>query len=146
MERILTPEIVAEQIKDGIADSKAFQKCSYITPEGKMLRIYEHYEVIRWLVQVKQLVPCNPDAEQLLSELGYVRYSYIGYLTLPDLPLNSDQYETLELVLSNILKYRDTISVQIQSQPRLYVNYDLEDIPNIIRKIKLYYSSGKLYP
>lgn len=67
-------------------------------------------------------------------------------MTLADKKPTKDQYKALELTLINIAKLRDTMSVQIQSQPKVYVNYPLDDIPNIIKKIKLYYSTGKLLP
>ncbi len=145
MDKILTNEIVEEVINIRLPSTNDFQKCSFILPNGKYLRMFEHYEAYRFLV-VEELVPCVPDAEQLLSELGWVRYSWIGYLTLPDKALTRDQYKSLENVLMEISKLRESISVQIQSNPRFYINYQLDDIPNIIRKIKMYYKLGKLLP
>ncbi len=145
MDKILTNEIVEEVINIRLPSTNDFQKCSFILPNGKYLRMFEHYEAYRFLV-VEELVPCIPDAEQLLSELGWVRYSWIGYLTLPDKALTRDQYKSLENVLMEISKLRESISIQIQSNPRFYINYQLDDIPNIIRKIKMYYKLGKLLP
>ena len=125
--------------------TKEYQKCSFILPDGKFIKLFEHYEAYRFLV-IQGLVACVPDAEQLLSDLGYVRYSWVGYLTLPDKKLTAEQYKSLELVLIHISKLKDTISVQIQSQPKFYLNFDLSDIPNIIDKIKLYYATGNLLP
>lgn len=145
MDKILTNEVVEEVINLRLPITTEFQKCSFILPNGKYLKMFEHYEAYRFLV-VEELVQCIPDAEQLLSDLGWVRYSWVGYATLPDKKLSSDQYKTLEEVLININKYRDNICIQIQNQPKFYINYNLDDIPNIIRKIKLFYKLGKLLP
>ena len=67
-------------------------------------------------------------------------------MTLPDKKLNKEQYKTLENVLVEIARTRDEISVQIHSQPKFFINFPLDDIPNIIRKIQLYYSAGTLLP
>ena len=95
---------------------------------------------------MEDLVPCIPDAELLLSQLGWVRYSYVGYLTLPFTKLTDEQYKALELVLTLISSYRDEISIQLQDNPRFYLNYKLDDIPYIIDRIKLYYVNGQLLP
>lgn len=145
MDKILTNEVVEEVINLRLPITTEFQKCSFILPNGKYLKMFEHYEAYRFLV-IEELVQCIPDAEQLLSDLGWVRYSWVGYATLPDKKLSSDQYKTLEEVLININKYRDSICIQIQNQPKFYINYNLDDIPNIIRKIKLFYKLGKLLP
>lgn len=145
MDKVLTNEIVEEILSIRLPLTTEFQKCSFILPDGKYLKMFEHYEAYRFLV-VEELTPCIPDAEQLLSELGYIRYSWVGYLTLPDKPLSLEQYRSLETVLINISKLRDSISIQIQSNPKFYMNFNLDDIPNIIRKIKLYYTSGELIP
>lgn len=145
MDRVLTNEIIEEVLAVRLPLTEDFQKCSFILPDGKFLRLFEHYEAYKFLV-VEDLVPCVPDAEQLLSDLGYVRYSWIGYLTLPDKKLNAAQYKALEFVLVNISMLRDEISVQLHNNPRFYLNYKLDDIPNIIKKIKLYYTTGELLP
>lgn len=145
MDRVLSNEVVEQLLDVRLPKTKEFQKCSFITPDGQFYKLYEHYEAYKYLV-VNQLVSCIPDAEQLLSDLGYIRFSWIGYLTLADKAPNSEQYKALELVLINIAHFRDSISIQIQSQPRFYLNFDLTDIPNIIRKIKLYYKTGNLLP
>ena len=46
----------------------------------------------------------------------------------------------------NIAQYRDDISIQIQDNPRFYLNFNLDDIPYIIERIKLYYNNGQLLP
>lgn len=145
MEKVITNAAVEDIINTWLPITDEFQKCSFILPEGKFITMSEHYELYRALL-LKQLVPCIPDAEQLVSELGYLRYSYIGYLILPDKKLTKQQYKALELVLMEISKYRDEISVQIQQDPKFYINYSLKDIPYIIEKIKRYYSSQELLP
>ena len=145
MEKVLTNEIVEEILTLRLPSTDEYQKCSFILPNGKYLEMFEHYEAYKFLV-VEGLVPCIPDAEQLLSDLGYIRYSWIGYITLPDKPPNSVQYSSLELVLIQISALRDSISIQLHSSPKVFLNYDLDDIPNIIRKIKLYYKMGDLIP
>lgn len=148
MDKVLNNDIVAEMLDLRLPKTNKFQKCSFILPDGNFYEMYEHYEAYRYLV-MEQLVPCMPDAEGLLSELGYIRYSWIGYLVLTDKAPTSEQYKALELALLEIARLRgtnDNISVQIYSQPKFYMNYGLDDIPNIIRKIKLYYKTGKLLP
>ena len=145
MDKILTNEVVEEVLSERLPITKDFVRCSFITPDGKYLRMIEHYEAYKFLV-VQELIACIPDAEQLLSDLGYIRYSWIGYMTLPDKKPTTEQYKAIENVLINISKFRDEISIQIQNQPRFYLNFSLDDIPNIIKKIKMYYSTGKLLP
>lgn len=145
MDRVLNNEIVEELLNLRLPKTKKFQKCSFILPDGDFYEMFEHYEAYKFLV-VEQLVACIPDAEQLLSDLGYIRFSWIGYLTLPDKAPTSEQYKSLELALLEIARLRDSISVQIHSQPKFYMNFSLDDIPNIIRKIKLYYKTGNLLP
>lgn len=145
MEKTLTNEVVENVLNSWLPLTDNFVKCSFITPTGKFIEIVDHYEVYRALL-IKQLVPCIPDAEQLLDELGYLRFSYIGYMILPTSKLNKQQYKALELALVEISKYRDEISIQLASDPKFYINFNLKDIPNIIRKVKLYYSSGELLP
>lgn len=145
MDKVLNDHIVEEMLTMRLESTLEFQKCSFILPDGKFLKMFEHYEAYKFLV-VEQLVPCIPDAEELLSDLGYVRYSWIGYLTLPNKPLNKKQYQSLEYALIEISKDRDQISVQIHNNPKFYMNFDLKDIPNIIAKIKYYYASGDLLP
>jgi hypothetical protein len=146
VERAVSNSVIEEIISTWLPITNDYQKCSFILPNGKYVKIQDHYEVYRALVVDRQYVQCIPDAEQLLSELGYVRYSYIGYMTLPDKKLNKEQYKTLENVLVEIARTRDEISVQIHSQPKFFINFSLDDIPNIIRKIQLYYSAGTLLP
>lgn len=148
MEKILTNETVEEKLDLCLPKTKEFQKCSFILPDGNFYKVYEHYEAYKYLV-IEQLVPCMPDAEALLADLGYIRFSWIGYLVLTDKAPTSEQYKSLELALIEIARLRgkdDIISVQLYSQPRFYMNYGLDDIPNIIRKIKLYYKTGNLLP
>ena len=146
MEQILNGKIVEEILEARFPTSDKFQKCSFINPEGKFLVLsMEHYEAFKWLV-TEQLVQCIPDAEELLNELGYIRYSYIGYLTLSDKEPTEEQYKTLEYTLFEMQKYRRVISLQIANKPKFYLDVDLEDnIDNIIKAIKRYYKRGKLY-
>lgn len=146
MEKVLTNQIIEEVLTNRLPLSNEYQKCSFILPSGKFLIMDEHYEAYKFLV-VQGLVQCIPDAEQLLSDLGWVRYSWIGYVTLPDKNLNSTQYKSLEIALMNIANSgRTEISLQLQSNPRFYQNFNLDDIPYIIKRIKLYYKIGKLMP
>lgn len=146
MEQILNEKIVEEILEARFPTSDKFQKCSFINPAGKFLVLnMEHYEAFKWLV-TEQLVQCIPDAEELLNELGYIRYSYIGYLTLSDKAPTEEQYKTLEYTLFEMQKYRRVISLQIANKPKFYLDVDLEDnIDNIIKAIKRYYKRGKLY-
>ena len=145
MDKVLNSQIVGQMLDMRLPKSKEFQKCSFIIPDGQFYVLYEHYEAYKYLV-VNQLVPCMPDAEELLSDLGYIRYSWVGYVMLANKEPTYEQYKSLELALVEIAKYRDVVSVQIQKDPRFYMNFDLTDIPNIIKKIKLYYTTGNLLP
>lgn len=145
MERILSEEVIEEVLTARLPVTSRFQKCSFILPDGLFYRMTEHYEAYKFLVATGY-VSCIPDAEQLLSDLGFIRFSWIGYMTLADKAPTNSQYKSIELALINIAKFRDDISIQIQSQPKFYMNFNLDDIPNIIKKIKLYYATGKLLP
>lgn len=141
MEQVISANVVKDILSLKLPITDEFQNCSFIMPDGKFLKIFEHYEVYKFLV-VEQLVQCIPDAEQLLNDLGYIRYSWIGYLTLPTEKPTDEQFKSLELVLINISKYRDKISLQLHNQPKFYSDYDLDDIPYILKKIKMYYDKG----
>ena len=143
MEKILTNETVAECLSLRLPATTEFQKCSFILPDGRFYKMFEHYEAYKFLV-VEQFVSCIPDAEQLLSDLGYIRYSWVGYITLADKEPTKEQYNSLELVLVELSKLRDSICVQIHKDPRTFVNFDLNDIPYIIKRIKHYYKTGSL--
>lgn len=141
MEKKFNNETVEEIISLRLPKTKEFQKCSFITPDGQYLIMYEHYEAYKFLV-VEELVNCIPDAEFLLSELGWLRFSWIGYLTLPTKNLTKAQYDTLEEALIEISRFRDTICIQEQSNPKFYLNMSLSDIPEIIKSIKYFYATG----
>ena len=145
MDKILTDKVVEEILSNRLPITTTYQKCSFILPSGKFCKMFEHYEAYQYLV-TSGLSPCVPDAEQLLSDLGWVRYSWVGYLTLPDKKLTKEQYVALEAVLTHFCKTRDEVSVQIQSQPRVYVNYLLNDIKHIVKNIKSFYKTGTLLP
>lgn len=145
LEKVLSDEVVEEILSLRLPLTDKFQKCSYILPDGKFLKMEDHYEAHKFLVS-QDYVSCPPDAEQLLSDLGYIRYSYIGYMTLANKKPTREQYKSLEVVLMNIAKFRDEISVQIQSQPKFYMNFNLNDIPHIIDRVKWYYQGGTLLP
>ena len=146
MEKTISAQVVQEILEERFPVSSFFQKCSFITPKGKFLVIQqEHYEAFKWLV-TEELVQCIPDAEELLNELGYIRYSYIGYITLSDKEPTERQYKALEHLLYEIQKYRRIVSLQLANNPKFYLDVDLEDnVDNIINIIKRYYSRGELY-
>lgn len=146
MDKVLSNEVVADVLSMRLKLTKVWQKCSFILPDGRFVKLIDHNDAFKFLV-AEGLCPCVPDAEILLSDLGYVRYSYMGYITLPEKPLTLEQYKSLEITLMNLEKYcltKDAVSVQLQNQPRVYVNYPLDDIPYIIERIKYYYKTGKL--
>jgi len=145
MEKTLTPKVIEEILEIRFPITDRFQSCSFINPKGKFLCLSrEHYEAFKWLV-TEQLVQCIPDAEELLNELGYIRYSYIGYVTLSDKEPTKSQYEALEYALYEIQKYRKIISLQLANNPKFYLDVDLEEnVDNIIKMIKRYYKKGEL--
>lgn len=145
MEKILTKEAIEDVLKVRFPTTERFQACSFINQEGNFLVLdREHYEVYKWLV-TEQLVQCIPDAEELLNELGYIRFSYIGYITLSDVEPTDEQYKALEYTLMEIQKYRRIISLQLANKPKFYLDVDIENnIDNIISMIKRYYKRGEL--
>lgn len=143
MQKTFTDTLVSEMLALRAPAVKTFQKCSFITPSGKFFKIVEHYEIYKFLV-IEGLVPCIPDAEELLDSFGYIRYSWIGYMTLSTKTPTAAQYDAIEYALVEISKYRDSICIQLQASPRDFVNYDLDDIPYIIDRIKKYYELGRL--
>lgn len=145
MEKTLTPKVIEDILKERFPITDRFQRCSFITPSGQFLAIQqEHYEAFKWLV-TEQLVQCIPDAEQLLNELGYIRYSYIGYLTLSDIEPTKEQYQAIEYTLLEMQKYKTVVSLQIANNPKFYLDVDLENnLEHIMKMIKNYYKRGKL--
>lgn len=143
MQRILNDEVIEEVLALRLPITDKFQKCSYILPSGKFLEMEDHYEAHKFLV-AEDYVSCPPDAELLLSDLGYIRYSYIGYVTLANKAPTKEQYNSLEMALIKISEYRDEISLQIQNQPKFFVNMPLNDVPYIIGRIKYFYKTGIL--
>ena len=145
MEKTLTIEVIEEVLSIRFPTTIQFQVCSFIDPHGKFLCVdREHYEVSKWLV-TEQLVQCIPDAEELLNDLGYIRYSYIGYVTLSDKEPTEEQYKSLEYALHEIQKYRRVISLQLANNPKFYLDVDLENnIDKIMLSIKRYYKQGEL--
>lgn len=145
MEKTLTLKVLEEILDVRFPTSSHFQKCSFIDRKGNFLVLdREHYEVFKWLV-TEQLVQCIPDAEELLNELGYIRYSYIGYVTLPDKEPTKAQYDALEYCLLEIKQYRRVVSLQLANNPKFYLDIDLEDdIKHIMGIIKAYYQKGEL--
>ena len=143
MEKVLTDEVVQEVLEMRLPITDEFQNCSFILSNGKFLKLYEHYEAYKFLV-IEELAGCIPDAEQLLNDLGWIRYSWIGYMTLSTKEPTKEQYDSIELALVKISSYRDKISIQIHNDPKFYLDFDLDDIPHIMKSIKRYYKSGKL--
>ncbi len=145
MQKTITEEIIGEVLSARFPKTDRFQLCSFIAPDGQFLCLdREHYEAFKWLV-TEQLVQCIPDAEELLNELGYIRYSYIGYVTLSDKQPTKTQYKSLEYALFEMQKYRRIVSLQIANRPKFYLDVDLEDnIKNVIKAIKRYYKEGEL--
>lgn len=146
MEKTISAHVIEEILEQRFPVSNYFQKCSFITPQGKFLVIQqEHYEAFKWLV-TEQLVQCIPDAEELMNELGYIRYSYIGYITLSDKEPTKKQYEALEYLLYEIQRYRRVISLQLANNPKFYLDVDLENnVKSVMNTIKQYYKKGDLY-
>lgn len=145
MEKTFTPEVIEDVLKERFPITERFQKCSFITPDGKFLAIQQdHYEAFKWLLN-EQLVQCIPDAEELLNELGYIRFSYIGYLTLSSKEPTKEQYEAIEYALLEIRRYRSIISLQLANNPKFYLDIDLDgDFKPIMQIIKRYYKKGVL--
>lgn len=143
MQRILNDEVIEEVLSLRLPLTDDFQKCSYILPDGKFLEMQDHYEAHKFLV-AEDYVACPSDAEVLLSDLGYIRYSFVGYVTLANKKPTKEQYKSLEMALIRIKDYRDEISIQIQNQPKFFINMSLDDIPYIIKRIKHYYTTGTL--
>ena len=90
MDKVLSDLVVEDILKIRLPLTKIYQKCSFILPDGRFMKMYEHHEAYQFLV-AERLCPCIPDAEHLLSDLGYLRYSWIGYMTLPDKPTSKNQ-------------------------------------------------------
>lgn len=145
MERVLSAEVIKDVLTQRFPSTCEFQYSSFITPEGKFIKLhFDHYDVYRWLV-VEQFVQCIPDAESLLNELGYIQYSYVGYITLPFIEPTAAQYKTLPYCLKELRKYRSTVSIQVANNSRYYSIIDLsEDTQAIVDLIKTYYKEGEL--
>ena len=69
MKKVLDNKAVEDVLNLRLPTVEEFQKCSFILPSGKFLKLEEHYEAFKFLV-VEGLSPSIPDAELLLAQLG----------------------------------------------------------------------------
>lgn len=146
MQRVIALDTIQEILEYRFVMSPDFQPVSFITPGGEYVVLHEdHHEAYQWLV-VEQFVQCIPDAESLLSELGYIPYSFIGYLTLAYKEPTPKQYETLRRCLYDLCLYKQQICIYVSNNTRYSLELKLNPttVESIIKRIKKFYSKGVL--
>ncbi len=142
MERNFKLDVIDSILKEKLLLSDELVRCSYLTPDGKYLNIQDHYEVHRYLV-LEGISQCPSDAEQLLSDLGFIRFSWIGYITLATKEPTNEQLTQLCLIIDYISKHRDELSLQIQAMPQYYEMFDTKDMEGILKSIKNHYKNKR---
>lgn len=135
MERILNDSIIQELIESKLQTTTEYRRCSYISREGKILDIIDHSDVQK-LLMAMNLADCSSFADWLLLDLGYVKYSWIGELVLPNKGVTKEQLCLLPKILVNIKKYRDEIAIYIQDKPNINFTMSLDNIDDILVLIK----------
>lgn len=135
MERVLNDSIIQELIESKLQTTTEYRRCSYISREGKILDIIDHSDVQK-LLMAMNLADCSSFADWLLLDLGYVKYSWIGELVLPNKGVTKEQLCLLPKILVNIKKYRDEIVIYIQDKPNINFTMSLDNIDDILVLIK----------
>ena len=123
--------------------------CIFITPEGTYLnlfpRIFSHDKLCDW-VDKEGYGPTTKQAKWFSDNLGYVRCRNTRGLCLIELPATctAAQLEALHMWIE--AKVTDT-TLDVGTADGQYKSYSLQDMlpEDIIKRIKRYYSSGKLY-
>lgn len=135
MERVLNDSIIQELIESKLQTTTEYRRCSYISREGKILDIIEHRDVQK-LLMAMNLADCSSFADWLLLDLGYLKYSWIGEITLPSRGVTKEQLCILPKILVNIKKYRDEIIIYTQDKPNINFTMPLDNIDDILVLIK----------
>jgi hypothetical protein len=123
--------------------------CIFITPEGTYLnlfpKIFSHDKLCDW-VDRSGYGPTTKQARWFSDNLDYVRCRNNRGLCLIELPakITASQLDALQVWLETKVS-DDTLDVGTTDGQ--YKSYNLQDMlpEDIIKRIKRYYSSGKLY-
>lgn len=135
MERVLSDSIIEELLESKLQTTTEYRRCSYILPNGKILDIVDHNDVQK-LLMAMNLADCSSFADWLLLDLGYLKYSWIGEITLPSRGATKEQLCMLPKILVNIRTYRNEITIYIQDKPNINFKVSLENIDDILVLIK----------
>jgi hypothetical protein len=123
--------------------------CIFITPEGTYLnlfpKIFSHDKLCDW-VDRAGFGPTTKQARWFSDNLDYVRCRNNRGLTLIELPAKITVAQLDALLVWIETKVNDT-TLDVGTPDDQYKSYDLQSyLPeDIIKLIKRYYSSGKLY-
>lgn len=124
--------------------------CIFIAPNGKFINIYpeldDHEDLCYWLEE-KGFENIVEDAEWFVDEFQYIRCRNSPHLCFVELPLKSvtpSQLYALEEWLENRVSC-DNIQIHILNGEWKKYNLDEYFPEDIIKIIKRFYSSGKLY-
>jgi hypothetical protein len=123
--------------------------CIFITPEGTYLnlfpKIFSHDKLCDW-VDREGYGPTTKQASWFSDNLGYVRCRNNHNLCLIDLPATCTAAQ-LEAIQKWIETKVADIKLDVGTTDGQYKTYDLQELlpEDIIKRIKRYYSSGKLY-
>lgn len=123
--------------------------CIFITPEGKFINLYplllDHNKMCDWVNRLGY-GPREWDATWFTDELGYIRCrndAVMCYITLSANITNKQTYAVQDWLEQGMRLKR----IDINAPGDIFKTYSLDDYfpEDIIKLIKRYYSSGKLY-
>ena len=123
--------------------------CVFITPEGKFINLYpfllDHNRLCDW-VNRAGYGPIDWDAIWFTDELGYIRCrndTMMCYITLPA-NITSKQTYAIQDWLEQEIKLKH---IDINAPDDIFKTYNLDEYfpEDLIKIIKRFYSSGKLY-
>lgn len=125
--------------------------CIFIAPDGNFIKIYpkldDHEDLAYWLEEIGfDEDTVVEDAEWFVDEFNYVRCRDSQWIPLIQCPekITSNQLISLEEWLENHVDAGVELEVTCGDQIKRY-NTDDYFPEDIIKNIKRYYSSGKLY-
>lgn len=163
MKRYIKSSVDSSNIDDAI--KKAFGSdspstgCSFIARDGKFINIYPkldvHEDLCYWVTDNLGVEIKYPDEEYFINAFGYIRLRSdpnMMIIELPEFaPSNSQWYSLQDWLDYCQEKYRRRVTLDISvygSFTEVNVQYDFGTeyfSEDIIKVLKRYYSSGKLY-
>lgn len=152
----ITTETEAEQIHEAILKRwgriSPGDGCIFITPEGTFINLFpvllDHEDLCVW-VEKNGLGEVPSDATWFVKELNYVKCRNSRTLCYAELPaeITKKQLNALETWLEEKVQADKIEHIDIGTLENEYKTYDLNIYfpEDVIKRIKRFYSSGRLY-